>query len=75
MRAKVSFEGNGARVSVSDPEPLFRLPSSIANPLQIVRSPYEVLDDGEQFVFNLEVESQEVEEITVVLNWPESLKR
>ena len=74
MRANVSFEGNGARASVSDPEPLFRLPSSIANPLQIVRSPYEVLDDGEQFVFNLEVESQEVEEITVVLNWPESLK-
>jgi hypothetical protein len=55
---------------------LFSFPSRLAHqPADAFRSQYEVVGNGEQFIVNLEVDDQELDPITVVLNWPAALKR
>jgi hypothetical protein len=72
MKASVSRDGD--RLQVSDAKPLLRLGTGIADTTPD-RSPYDVLGNGEQFIFMLAVEDQTSEDITVGLNWPASLKR
>jgi dipeptidyl aminopeptidase/acylaminoacyl peptidase len=72
MRASLSLEGD--RPQVADPETLFHLTSGFAVN-DISRSPYEVLGDGEQFIFNQEIPEENPDTITVVVNWPAALKR
>jgi serine/threonine protein kinase len=72
MQASVSRDGD--RLQVSDAKPLLHLGTGIADTTPD-RSPYAVLGNGEQFIFNLAVESQNFEDITVGLNWLASLKR
>jgi serine/threonine protein kinase/Tol biopolymer transport system component len=72
MKASVSHDGD--RLQVSDAEPLFTLPAGLPH-VEPDRSHYDVLDNGEHFIFNLVVENQNFQDITVGLNWPESLKR
>jgi DNA-binding winged helix-turn-helix (wHTH) protein/Tol biopolymer transport system component len=67
MKASVSRDGDGPHVS--DAKPLFSLETGAG------RRPYDVLGNGELFIFNLLVEDQASEDITVGLNWPASLKR
>jgi Tol biopolymer transport system component len=71
-KASISFEGDLPQVA--DPKPLFRLTPGLANQ-HLSRSPYEVLGNGEQFIFNQEIPDENPDTITVVLNWPAALKR
>jgi Tol biopolymer transport system component len=73
MRASVARDAD--RLEVSDATPLFRLETELANVSDIARWPYDVLGNGEHFIFNVEVESRESGRILVGLNWPASLKR
>jgi DNA-binding winged helix-turn-helix (wHTH) protein/Tol biopolymer transport system component len=72
MKASISW--NGDRLEVSEAKPLFSLAARLAHP-DDARSPYDILGNGEHFIFNLKVENQESEDIMVGLNWPASLKR
>jgi hypothetical protein len=62
MIARVSRDGDRVP-QVSDAEALFKLPAGLAN-IEPFRSSYEVLGNGEQFIFNLAVDHQRSDDIT-----------
>ena len=64
----VPFDGREAQPQIGTPQPLFSIPNTAFNGF------YEPMPDGKRFLLN-RVPEQASTPISILLNWPETLKR
>jgi hypothetical protein len=63
----------GTGLQVGTPRKLFSLPSGAF--LSRLRHEYDITRDGKRFLVNSDIQAQTTTPITLVINWPEELKK
>jgi len=75
MLMSATFRGNGDRLEIGDPQPLFPLALGTTGEVQFSRHPYDVSPDGQRILVVRRAPESEPAGAIVVTNWTSLLKR
>ena len=75
MLMSATFRGNGDRLEIGDPQPLFPLALGTTGEVQFSRHPYDVSPDGQRILVVRRAPDSEPAGAIVVTNWTSLLKR